>query len=88
MAPSGLTPGGTPSISKAKRCVPAGAPGEVVSRLNAATEKALQLPVVRERLAPQGLDVVGGSAEAFAKVYREDYEKYGRLVRELAISVN
>jgi tripartite-type tricarboxylate transporter receptor subunit TctC len=68
--------------------VPAGAPGEVVSRLNAATEKALQLPVVRERLAPQGLDVVGGSAEAFAKVYREDYEKYGRLVRELAISVN
>jgi tripartite-type tricarboxylate transporter receptor subunit TctC len=68
--------------------VPAGTPGEVVSRLNAAAGKALALPAVRERFAPQGLEAVGGSPEAFAKVYRDDYEKYGRLVRELGISVN
>jgi tripartite-type tricarboxylate transporter receptor subunit TctC len=65
--------------------VPAGTPAEVVRRLNAATAKALALPAVQERLAPQGLEVASGSAEEFAKLYREDHEKYARLVRELGI---
>ncbi len=68
--------------------VPAGTPPEVVARLNAATEKVLAQPAVRERFAPQGLEAVGGSAERFARLYREDYEKYGRLVRELRITLN
>ncbi|MGH8682753.1 MAG: tripartite tricarboxylate transporter substrate-binding protein [Burkholderiales bacterium] len=68
--------------------VPAGTPAEVVRRLNAATAKALAEPAVRERFAPQGLEVVGGSAEQFARLYREDYEKYGRLIRELQIKLN
>ena len=29
-----------------------------------------------------------GSPEQFARVYREDYEKYGRLVKELNIKIN
>jgi tripartite-type tricarboxylate transporter receptor subunit TctC len=68
--------------------VPAGTPPEVVARLNAATEKVLAQPAVRERFAPQGLEAVGGPAERFARLYREDYEKYGRLVRELGITLN
>lgn len=68
--------------------VPAGTPAEVVRRLNAAAGKGLAQPAVRERFAPQGLEVVGGSPDAFAKVYREDYEKYGRLVKELNIKIN
>jgi tripartite-type tricarboxylate transporter receptor subunit TctC len=68
--------------------VPAGTPPEVVARLNAATEKVLAQAAVRERFAPQGLEAVGGSAERFARLYLEDYEKYGRLVRELSITLN
>jgi tripartite-type tricarboxylate transporter receptor subunit TctC len=68
--------------------VPAGTPADVVQRLNAATDKVLAQPAVRERFAPQALEVVGGSAEQFARVYREDYEKYGRLVKELNIKIN
>jgi tripartite-type tricarboxylate transporter receptor subunit TctC len=68
--------------------VPAGTPAEVIARLNAATARVLAQPAVRERFAPQGLEAVGGSAEAFARLYREDYEKYGRLVKELGITVN
>ena len=68
--------------------VPAGTPREVIARLNAATAKALALPAVRERFAPQGLEAVGGSPEEFARLYREDYDKYGRLVKELSITVN
>lgn len=68
--------------------VPAGTPAEIVRRLNAAAGKVLAQPAVRERFAPQGLDIVGGSPEQFARVYREDYEKYGRLVKELGIRIN
>jgi hypothetical protein len=28
---------------------------------------------------------VGGSADRLARLLREDYEKYGRLIKELAI---
>ena len=65
--------------------VPAGTPGDVVRRLNAATAKVLALPAVQERLAPQGLEVASGSPEEFARLYRSDYEKYARLVKELGI---
>ena len=68
--------------------VPAGTPTDIIKRLNAATDKILALPAVRERLAPQGLDVVGGSPEQFSRTYREDYEKYGKLVKELNIKIN
>lgn len=68
--------------------VPAGTPAEVVSRLNAVTAKVLAEPALRERFVPQALEAVGGSPEQFAKLYREDYEKYGRLVKELGITVN
>jgi tripartite-type tricarboxylate transporter receptor subunit TctC len=68
--------------------VPAGTPVDIIKRLNAATDKILALPAVRERLAPQGLDVAGGSPEQFARTYREDYEKYGKLVKELNIKIN
>jgi tripartite-type tricarboxylate transporter receptor subunit TctC len=65
--------------------VPAGAPADVVRRLNAATAKVLAVPAVQERLAPQGLEVASGSPEEFARLYRSDYEKYARLVKELGI---
>jgi tripartite-type tricarboxylate transporter receptor subunit TctC len=65
--------------------VPAGTPADVVRRLNGAAAKALALPAVQERFAPQGLEVATGSAEEFAKLYRSDYEKYARLVKELGI---
>ena len=68
--------------------VPAGTPPEVVARLNAAVAKVLAQPAMREAFAPQALDVAGGSAEQFAKLYRDDYEKYGRLVKELGITIN
>jgi len=65
--------------------VPAGTPADMVRRLNGATAKALAIPAVQERLAPQGLEVASGSPEEFAKLYRSDYDKYARLVKELGI---
>lgn len=68
--------------------VPAGTPTDIVRRLNGAVDRVLALPALRERLAPQGLEAVGGSPEQFSRLYREDYEKYGRLITELNIRLN
>ena len=68
--------------------VPAGTPADVVARLNAATGRILAQPAIRERIAPQGLEAVGGSPESFVKLYADDYDKYRRLVKELGITVN
>ena len=68
--------------------VAAGTPDEVVRRLNTAVAKILAEPALRERLAPQGLEAVGGSPEQFARLYREDYEKYGRPVKELDVKLD
>ncbi len=68
--------------------VPAGTPAEAVRRLNAEADKALALPAMRERFAQAALEGVGGSPEQFARLYREDFEKYARLVKELNIKLN
>ncbi len=67
---------------------PAGTPKEIVARLNTDIVKALAETKVRERFAQNGLETVGNTPEQFAAVVRTDYEKYGRLVRELKISID
>jgi len=63
----------------------AGAPADAVARLNTEANRGLGDSQVRERYAQNGLEPVGGTVEQFARQYRDDYEKYGRLIRELAI---
>jgi hypothetical protein len=40
---------------------------------------------VRERYAQLGLEPVGGTPTQVQRQYREDYVKYGRLIKELNI---
>jgi tripartite-type tricarboxylate transporter receptor subunit TctC len=65
--------------------VPARTPAEAVARLNAEIGRALAEPVVRERFALSALEPIGGSSEQFAKLVRDDYEKYAKLVKDLNI---
>jgi len=65
--------------------VPAGTPGAIVARLNAETGKALNDAAIRKSFSDSALEPVGGSADAFARLVREDFAKYERLVRELKI---
>ncbi len=67
--------------------VPAGTPAEIVWRLNAEINKALAERALRERYFQAALEPVGGTAEQFGRLIREDYEKYARLVKELNIRV-
>jgi tripartite-type tricarboxylate transporter receptor subunit TctC len=67
--------------------VPAGTPPATVARLNSAIGKALTDPAVRDNLIKSAQDPVGGTAEAFARLMRDDFAKYARLAKELSIKV-
>jgi tripartite-type tricarboxylate transporter receptor subunit TctC len=68
--------------------VPAGTPSGIVARLNTEIGKALGEAAVRETFLQSAQEPVGGSAEQFARLVREDFAKYDRLVRELNIKAN
>jgi tripartite-type tricarboxylate transporter receptor subunit TctC len=79
---------GYESLSWSGFAVPAGTPRDVVQRLNRETAVILLAPEMRQKLAEQGADPVGGPPEAFADHVRREREKWGRLVRERNIVVN
>jgi tripartite-type tricarboxylate transporter receptor subunit TctC len=68
--------------------VPVGTPGGIVERLNAEINKALAEPSIRDNLLKAAQEPVGGSAAQFDKLFRDDYDKYARLAKELNIHVN
>ena len=68
--------------------VPAGTSPAIATRLNVEIGKALSDDKVRTSFVEQAQDPVGGTPEQFAKLVREDYDKYERLVKELNIKVN
>jgi len=61
--------------------VPAGTPPAIVSALNAALKKTLELPDVASRLTELTLDPWHMSPEQFAQQIRADYEKYATVVK-------
>ena len=65
--------------------VPTGTPPAIVARLNTEINKALDEKTVHDNLLKSAQEPVGGTAAKFAALVRSDYEKYGRLVKELGI---
>jgi len=68
--------------------VPAGTPAAIVARLNVEIGKAVAEPAIRKNLEDSAQEPVGGSAEAFAKLVRDDFAKFEKLVKELNIKIN
>ena len=64
---------------------PAGTPREAVMRLNADTNKVLQIPAVRARLAESALAPVGGTPEEFGRLIRGEMDKWGKIIRAAGI---
>ena len=67
--------------------VPAGTPAPVVARLAAETAKALARPDLRERLASQGFIVVGSTPGDFGTYLRAESDKWGKVIRELNVTL-
>jgi len=66
--------------------VPAGTPKEVVARLNAEVNAVLKLPDVREKVAQQGAEVVGGTPEQFTAFIRAETQKWAKVIRDRHIT--
>ncbi len=60
---------------------PAGTPRAIVSRLSAEVAKAVKTSDVAQRFQQLGIDPVGNTPEAYSAQIRNDYERYGRVVR-------
>jgi tripartite-type tricarboxylate transporter receptor subunit TctC len=67
---------------------PAGTPAVVIARLNAELNRVLEMPDVRQRLAAEGGEVLGGSPERFASFLKADHAKWGRVVKESGAKVD
>ena len=64
---------------------PARTPKDAVAKLNGAINAALKMDDVRSRLTGAGIEIQGGTPEAFAEVIRIEVDKWGRIVKAAGI---
>ena len=60
---------------------PAGTPPPVIARLNGEINKIVQAPDVRERLANQGAEVIGGTPKDFADYIQREIPKWAKVIK-------
>jgi tripartite-type tricarboxylate transporter receptor subunit TctC len=61
---------------------PAGTPPDIVAKINAAVQKAIARPEVKERFATLGVEPLGGTADAFATFIRDDFAKWTQVIKD------
>lgn len=61
---------------------PAGTPPQIVAKLNAGIVQALQQPAIRERLAAEGAEAIGGTPGEFAAHINAELARVGKILRD------
>jgi len=67
--------------------VPAATPRAVVARLHAESTRALASQDMKDRLAQQGFDPVGGDPEVFRKFIRSETAKWAQVIKTAGVRV-
>ena len=67
---------------------PAGTPHEIVAKISAAIQKALQEPATRDRLIQIGLDVEYRSPDQFAAFLAKEYVRYADIAKRANIRLD
>jgi tripartite-type tricarboxylate transporter receptor subunit TctC len=62
--------------------LPAGAPPEVVTRLNTEVNRLLRQPEIANKLLSMGAFVMGGSSQEFARFVQTEIKRYEGIVRD------
>ena len=65
--------------------VPAATPRDVINKLQQETARVLNLPELKERLAGEGMTVVGSTPEQFAAFLARETAKYNRIIQAAGI---
>ncbi len=63
----------------------AGTPPDIVATLNREIGAIIATPDFHERMAKIGVDVVGSTPAEYAKIIRDDYDKWGKVVAAAGI---
>ena len=66
----------------------AGLPDTVIARLRADINKVIAMPEVKERFNAGGFESYAAAPEEFANRIRSDFEKYGKLVKQIGAKVD
>ena len=64
---------------------PAAVPREVVALLNQEINRAMGMADVKEKIVTAGFAIDTGTPESFATTIKNDFAKYGKLVREIGL---
>lgn len=67
--------------------VPAATPKDIVARLNAEVNKAVQNPDLRARLAAGGSEPLGGTSEQYAAYIRSELQRWTKVVKDSGAKV-
>jgi tripartite-type tricarboxylate transporter receptor subunit TctC len=67
---------------------PARTPAAVVAKLNAAIVAVMRDPEVRAKLAQNGVVPAANSPEEFGRYLRDEYARWGRIIREKGIKAD
>lgn len=66
---------------------PAGTPAPIIEKLSRAIVAALQSPDVAKQLTLQGMEPTGSTPEAFTAYARDEYQRWGAVIRHKGITV-
>ena len=66
---------------------PASTPASIITRINTDVHAALAQADLQKQLVAQGMEAVNMSPEQFSSVLREDYDKWGKLIKDANIKL-
>ena len=68
--------------------MPAGVPRDIIAKVNADIAQLLQSPEVKANLGAQGIEPAPSTPEALAQTIRDDYARWGKVIREANIKAD
>jgi tripartite-type tricarboxylate transporter receptor subunit TctC len=67
---------------------PVGVKPEILQKLNHEINEILKDPAMRDRLAQEGIEAVGGTPDAFATHLKDELTQWGKIAKEAGIKLN
>jgi tripartite-type tricarboxylate transporter receptor subunit TctC len=64
---------------------PAATPREIINRLNAELNKVISAPDMKDKMAGNGVDPLGGTPEQFRDFIRSESVRFGKVIKEAGI---
>ena len=68
--------------------MPAGVPKDIINKVNGDIVRVLQLPEVKSNLNGQGIEAAPSTPEALTNTIKEDYTRWGKVIKETNIKAD